>query len=258
MATDVNDADVVVGGAQVVGDWYRPFRWTSGGGMVSLGTLGKDWGSPAHLRYHRAEAINAAGLIVGTSITAAAEPHGFIWESGAVDGVPTNPEMKDLGTLGGTFSQALGINNSDWVVGWSTTAASDYHAFTWLHDTMVDLNDEIDINSTWELTQASDINNDGYITGWGTNPDGDNRAFNLEPTRTCQCDGGGVARPVAPPESGEDEPDAEQEQSPAEGPQAVLCGAGVAPAYTLSLLGLSLMSRCVGRRRGGRSTSARR
>lgn len=35
-------------------------------------------------------------------------PHGYI--------------LTDLGTLGGTFSQAFGVNDKGWVVGYSTTA----------------------------------------------------------------------------------------------------------------------------------------
>jgi probable HAF family extracellular repeat protein len=247
MGTDVNDADVVVGGAEIPRGWYEPFRWTSGGGMESLGTLGTDGDYPSNRRYHRAEAINAAGLIVGTSFTADGDAHGFIWEDGATDGVASNPEMKDLGTLGGDFSQAFAINDSDWVVGWSETASSDYHAFIWLRDVMVDLNDEIDINSTWELSQATDINNDGYITGWGTNESAETRAFQLEPARTCQCNGGGIAlnallsNDAGEPETGPFQPN---ELPP-------MCGAGAAPALALSLLGMFLMSGTIRRRHSG-------
>jgi probable HAF family extracellular repeat protein len=37
----------------------------------------------------------------------------------------------DLGTLGGTFSQANAINNKNQVVGVSLTNESVFHAFSW-------------------------------------------------------------------------------------------------------------------------------
>ena len=58
---------------------------------------------------------------------------------------------------------------------------------------MTDLNDLIDVNSTWTLFRATDINNDGEIVGWGENPDGNVHAFLL--IQTCSGSGppGGVA-----------------------------------------------------------------
>jgi len=38
--------------------------------------------------------------------------------------------LTDLATLGGTFSQAFGLNDKGWVVGFSTTAGDiGFHAF---------------------------------------------------------------------------------------------------------------------------------
>src|SRR5437773_975356 len=47
--------------------------------------------------------------------------------------VAPNPDyiITDLGTLGGTFSQGLHLNASGSVVGSSTTASGDEHAFVW-------------------------------------------------------------------------------------------------------------------------------
>jgi probable HAF family extracellular repeat protein len=44
--------------------------------------------------------INAQSQVVGTSLTAGAEGHAFLWDEGT---------MIDLGTLGGTYSLARGI-----------------------------------------------------------------------------------------------------------------------------------------------------
>ena len=47
--------------------------------------------------------------------------------------------VTDLGTLGGTFSSALAVNDLGQVVGLSMTAAKESHAFLWEAGTMTDL-----------------------------------------------------------------------------------------------------------------------
>ena len=98
VATGINSAGEVVG-------YYYPngatnvvaFTWTKAGGLQTFATTGT-----------MAFAINDAGTVVG-QVLAATGRHAFTWTSAK--------GLVDLGTLGGTMSTALGINNNGWVVG---------------------------------------------------------------------------------------------------------------------------------------------
>ena len=78
-------------------------------------------------------------LVLTLSILTTASPprlcaevinHAFLWENGT---------MIDLGTFGGTHSNARGINNYGQIVGDSNTACGARHAFLWENGTMSDL-----------------------------------------------------------------------------------------------------------------------
>ena len=76
--------------------------------------------------------INQAGHIVGTrgsfTIPSSGIAQAVIWRNGVAT---------DLGTLGGTSSEAVAINEHDVVVGASTTASGEVHGFLWdgtMHD----------------------------------------------------------------------------------------------------------------------------
>jgi probable HAF family extracellular repeat protein len=90
--------------------------------------------------------------------------------------------MHDLGTLGGTNSNALyGINDLGDVVGWSDIAGdAATHAFLYSGNAMADLNSLIDPSLGWTLTQARSINDVGQIAGIGT-IGGQTHAFLLTP-----------------------------------------------------------------------------
>jgi uncharacterized membrane protein len=91
--------------------------------------------------------------------------------------------MHDLGTLGGHYSYAIGINNSNVIVGGSFIDAADniYHAFVSDGNTLVDLNSQLDASGVgWVLGEARAINDSGQIVGVGQF-DSANHAFLLNP-----------------------------------------------------------------------------
>src|SRR5712692_4043019 len=114
----VNNRGQVVGESSISGDSpLHAFSWTSGGGMVDLGTLGGTESVPF--------AVNSSGQVVGgSSTTGDTASHAFSWTSGG--------GMVDLDTLGGTFSEAIAVNGRGQVVGGSsTTGDTTSHAFSW-------------------------------------------------------------------------------------------------------------------------------
>ena len=98
----------------------------------------------------RPAGINSSGQVVG-SFTAGDATHAFLY-SGA--------RFVDLGTLGGTYSAARGINDAGVVVGASDNAAGDTHAFVYANGTMTDIGTLGGNNSS-----AAAINNNGQVAG---------------------------------------------------------------------------------------------
>jgi probable HAF family extracellular repeat protein len=164
-----------------------------------LGTLGG--------RSSRADAINSAGVIVGTSsVPGSTLPHAFAWKNGLMtdlgalgggwsearaindDGVIVgfstlkSGDMRavrwkggvkrNLGTLGGRNSEARGINQYGVIVGWSLTASGDRHAFIWKNGVMTDLGT---LGGTF--SQANGINRSGTVVGFSTTASGERHAF---------------------------------------------------------------------------------
>jgi probable HAF family extracellular repeat protein len=101
--------------------------------ITDLGTLG---GATSG-----ATAINNAGQVAGGANTAAGVNHAFLWTPGATSGVPTNPQMQDLGTLPGFLnSQAWALNNAGQVAGQvSEASGANADAFYWNGTALQDL-----------------------------------------------------------------------------------------------------------------------
>ncbi len=167
-AIGVNDTGQVVGYADTTPyrhDNSHAFLYNNGS-MFDLGTLGG--------YYSCANAINARGEVVGVATTADNALHAFLYRAGVmidtrslpgcsatftplgINGTGhlvgqattagqyhgflyANATMTDLGTLGGTYSTACGINDRDEVVGFAYLPNGDKHAFLYTAGTMHDL-----------------------------------------------------------------------------------------------------------------------
>jgi probable HAF family extracellular repeat protein len=84
--------------------------------------------------------------------------------------------MRDLGTLGGTDSQANGINDSGQVVGWSADNIGHQRAFLYKDGVMKDLGTLGGGSNSW----ANGINASGQVVGYSDTSSGDYHAFLYE------------------------------------------------------------------------------
>src|SRR4051794_39733917 len=95
-------------------------------GITDLGTLG---GTSS-----KANGVNNAGQVAGESFTSSGVRQAFLWTPGGTGGVPSNPQMRDIGNLSGhATSLAYGINASGQVTGISFPASNPNNglAYVW-------------------------------------------------------------------------------------------------------------------------------
>jgi probable HAF family extracellular repeat protein len=138
-------------------------------GVHDLGTLGGVYST-----VDRIYSANGRWMVGGANTTNG-EYHAFLGTTGA---------MYDLGTLGGTQSEAAGCAaNLGYIVGSSTLADGSSSAFLSIgySGDILDLNSLIPANSHWRLTGATAINDYGEIVGLGT-INGKTHAFMATPT----------------------------------------------------------------------------
>lgn len=127
------------------------------------------------LGFHgEAHAINNNNQITGIGL-GQNTVDAFVWSNGVM--TVFNPLNQPAAGYGES------INDSGIVVGWTQILVTgiEYRPFIYSSGAWQDLNQLIDANSGWVLSQAESINNSGQIVGWGTNSLGQERGFILTP-----------------------------------------------------------------------------
>lgn len=207
IAASINNLGKVVGGTLFADSTMSPFTWTVSGGLQPLNLQGglaykiMDDGRMAGQNNNRAWLWNSpgAGQNLGTlpaPFNGNSEAHD-INQNGQVVGwaMMQNPPggnashafswtqsggIKDLGTMGGTYSRAFAINSQGYIVGWSDTADGFTRGCLWTPDgnklnldTLV-INKPLDV----QVGDAYGINAKGIIVGKGN---GSRPAYMLVP-----------------------------------------------------------------------------
>lgn len=189
---DINNAGVVVGTSDGMLFAPRAIRWTGAGPIENLGSF-----TPGLASLSGADAVNDAGLVSGSSITAAFDVHGFYWTPleglvdidpmggrnsrpravgalGEIAGTLTYPGlinhaflwtagtgMVDLGTAGGQESAVIAMSPNTRIAGVFTTLAGDQRAMTWTQaGGMTDLG-----TLGGSRSRAQAVNNKGAVVG---------------------------------------------------------------------------------------------
>jgi len=113
--------------------------------------------------------INDSGLVAGYSRTDAGGTNAFLWTPGGTDGVAGNPQMRSLGTLGGSVSEAYAINKFGQVTGYSDVAGPTgprQHAFVYSGGSLKDIGQSLTVSVN---SYGYGINSSGHVTGTAYN-----------------------------------------------------------------------------------------
>jgi probable HAF family extracellular repeat protein len=151
--SDINNAGQAAGTSLAVA---RAFRWQSGT-LTLLPSL------PSSNSDDRAFGINGSGEVVGRALVVPPLPprhHAVLW--------PNPTTVTDIGTLGGTDSEAHDINDDGFVVGFSQTESGNTGAFVW----RADLGMQALGTLGGSYSAASAINASGQIVGTSSTSSG--------------------------------------------------------------------------------------
>ncbi len=154
-ALSINNAGQVVGYSATQMGLVSAILW-SNGQTTDLGSL------PGYSNGNLATDINDAGQVVGLS--GMVPRHAFLWQNG---------QLTDLGPSNAFVSEAMSINNSGQVVGYSYSfRANGNHAFLWSNGTATDLGTLGGDNSS-----AYDINASEAVVGCSKTSNETSHAF---------------------------------------------------------------------------------
>jgi probable HAF family extracellular repeat protein len=145
---------IVVGASTVAEDVaYTAFSWTPKSGMVNLNTLAHDHGLKGYNSY--AFAINN-GVVVGNSDALDGNTDAVVWTLKAPKAIT------DLGTLGGSYAQAMALNGSGTIVGFSSLPGDgQFDAFVGtISGGLTDIG-----NLGGSYAQANGVNDSGVVVG---------------------------------------------------------------------------------------------
>jgi len=185
-AAAVNSSGYIAGWSNGPTRQQRATLWTPIGGPYDLGALSGAIGASL------ATAINDLGQLVGFSQPASGSGlHAFLWTPSAPGA--TTGTMIDLGTLGGTNSWAMGVNDAGVVVGRSLTSSGGSRAFRWTAGGGME---DLGTLGTGETSFAAGINAQGQIVGYSeVSPGGVWHAFLWTPS----VGGGGTMQDLGVP-----------------------------------------------------------
>ena len=165
----INNANRVVGWAHNASGKRRAFTWSSGS-MTDLGVI-------LSRNDSEALAVNASSEVVGTVLDFTGPPTNrlaFLYLP--VAAYTLSAGMNSLGTLGGSQSVGMDINDSGQVVGGAQNASGNFRPFRWELGTMTNLG-TLGGESTRPVHRAEAINAFGDTVGRSYTAAGAARAF---------------------------------------------------------------------------------
>jgi probable HAF family extracellular repeat protein len=152
VANAINDSGQIVGYNDNVNGAVHAFLWTQSGGMQDMN--GSQFSTFA-------TAINASGQMAGfMGATKDSSWRAAFWANSTT--------VRELPTLGGTFSEALGLNDAGQVVGLSfiSVTSGPGHAFLWSRTAGIQ-----DLGTLGgDRSGALSINASGQVVGWADLP----------------------------------------------------------------------------------------